>query len=196
MEGAETKWSFGMDPNFEWRTRNEKLEVVAYWWREQRGLCCICHHKMKPYSRQHSTDQENATIEHIIPRRGNGPNNVGNVRLAHARCNHALGALWEMNKNRIKRGLEPLSEKWAVNSALGNQRARERMRKEAKDESERKNPGVSWCAANALHLPRGATLLPEVTRRLAGEPTNRAPKPKMTATETARWLAERGVRGA
>lgn len=187
-----TKSDLGHD--FEWHTRDEKLMVVAYWWAEQRGCCCICHHLMKAYSRQHSSDPDNATIEHLIPRRDGGPNTVGNVRLAHGRCNHALGALYEKNRQRAIRGLPPLSEQWALNSARGNQLARKRLLKEAP--AKKKRIGVKHCAANTISLPRGATLLPELQKRLKIIVKARIPAPKMSAFETAKWLKERGVRGA
>lgn len=83
-----------MDPNFEWTTREEKLLVIDYWWEEQGKLCCICGEEMEPYKRQGTHNPKAATVEHLIPKRDNGPNTVGNIRLAHAFCNHTLGALW------------------------------------------------------------------------------------------------------
>lgn len=110
--------------NFKWTTRAEKLQVADYWWKEQRRLCCLCGELMKPYSRQHTTDLDAATFEHLIPKRENGPDIVGNVRLAHAICNNALGAHWERNRQRAERGLPLISEKEAVHNAAGNRRAR------------------------------------------------------------------------
>ncbi len=108
-----------MNPDFEWTTKAEKMKVVAYWWKEQSGKCCICGHAMLPYTNADFYQPNAATVEHLIPKRENGPNTVGNVRLAHGRCNHALGALWEQNRQRVKQGLHPMSAKWAINSAAG-----------------------------------------------------------------------------
>lgn len=170
-----------MDMNFEWHTRAEKLLVVAYWWKEQKAKCCICQCPMLPYLREHTSDPNRATVEHLIPRRDSGPNTAGNVRLAHARCNHALGALWGINKQREKYGKAPLSQEWALKhggrlkpggskprpnrppmSALQLMTAEENDRR-MRDYLENKTPkqGVSWNAGNALSLPRGATLMPE-----------------------------------
>lgn len=164
-----------MDMNFHWTTRAEKLLVVAYWWKEQKGLCCLCFRPMDPYLRQGTKNPNRATVEHLIPRRENGPDTAGNVRLAHAGCNHALGALWEMNKHRAIKGMAPLTEKWALNTATGNQRAASlsKIQSMTAEENEyrmreyemRKERGVKWCAANALSLPRGATLHAKFKRR-------------------------------
>jgi hypothetical protein len=118
---------------------------------------------MKPYSRQHTTDQEAATIEHLVPRRDGGVNTAGNVRLAHGRCNHALGALYEQNRQRARLGKAPISEMEAINSAAGRQRAKERdrIRMQASKEASRV-PGATMASMIAhgepISLPRGATL--------------------------------------
>lgn len=100
--------------DFEWHSYTEKLRVVAYWWEKQKRKCCICDLIMLPYQREHTKNPSRATIEHVIPKRDGGPNTAGNVRLAHARCNHALGALWGINKVRAQRGQPPLSTAWAL----------------------------------------------------------------------------------
>jgi hypothetical protein len=198
-----------MDPNFEWHTRDEKLLVVDYWWKEQRGLCFLCGELMKPFKRQHSTDPDAATVEHVIPRRENGPNTAGNVRLAHASCNNVLGALWEQNRHRAIMGLPPISEKQALASAAGNRRAKAKPQPQmtpleqarshvdkALDKVERKAKGVKWCAQNAVSLPRGATLLPGYHGLISGKITVTKKATKMTPIEVARWLAQQGIRGA
>lgn len=152
-----------MSPDFEWHTRDEKLQVVAYWWEQQGGRCCLCHHIMKPYSRQHTTDQEAATIEHLIPRRDGGRNVVGNVRLAHGRCNHALGALYEQNRQRAKLGKPQISAKEAITNAAGRERTKERDRLRKEAETRNRVPGATMAAMIAngepISLPRGATLV-------------------------------------
>lgn len=161
-----------MEMDFAWHTRDEKLLVVKFWWEKQERKCCICGEEMMPYHRDGTRDPMRATLEHLIPKRENGPNTVANVRLAHAACNHALGALWEQNRQRKASGLPPIPDQWAINSAWGNAKARvareqmtplERARlhvSQAIDNVERKARGVKWCAENAVSLPRGATLLP------------------------------------
>lgn len=185
-----------MDMDFEWHTREEKLLVVDYWWTEQKGLCCLCGNLMKPYKRQHSTDPDAATIEHLIPRRENGPNTAGNVRLAHGLCNHALGALWEQNRHRQRIGLPPISEKHALASAAGNHRAKAKPQPHMSKEEikARKERGVAY-RAMALSLPRGATLTPEY-EKLAGKHIHTKRAFRMTARETAQWLADQGIKGA
>jgi hypothetical protein len=163
-----------MDMNFKWTTRNEKLLVVAYWWEQQKGLCCLCGDLMKPYKRQDTPDPDAATVEHVIPKRDNGPDIAGNVRLAHAICNHTLGAHWGRNQHRAKLGLPPISEKEALHTAMGNRRARV-----AQTERDAK-------AAND----------PRVQEVLKAFPGTVVKARRMTAIETARWLALQGIRGA
>jgi len=58
----------------------------------------------------------------------------------------------------------------------------------------RKERGAAYRAL-ALSLPRGATLTPEY-QALAGKHIHTKKAFRMTAQETARWLAERGIKGA
>lgn len=181
-----------MDMNFKWHTRAEKLLVVAYWWEAQKGKCCICGGQMEPYTRDKTSSRLAATIEHLIPRRDNGPNTAGNVRLAHATCNHALGALFSINQEREKRSLPPLNEQWALANKKGPIR-----------------PKALHRQPYGLSLPRGATLMPEyldkivaagpdaktrMNAKAASDQVKRARK--MTPNETAQWLAGLGIRGA
>lgn len=92
-----------MDPNFTWTTRAEKLRVIAYWWEKQDKKCCICGQMMQPYGEMGYYRPNAATVEHLIPRRENGPNTAGNVRLAHAKCNHEAGAAWEQKRQAARR---------------------------------------------------------------------------------------------
>jgi hypothetical protein len=196
-----------MEMDFAWHTRTEKLAVVDFWWRVQQGECCICQREMLPYHRDHTTNPMRASIEHLKPRREGGANTVGNVRLAHAHCNNALGGLWSINQVRKNSGLEPLSKEWALATGARkppNTRDRRRARRSApsveliaetiKQDAKLRTPkiGVSWCAANTISLPRGVTLLPGFT-----DPSKRAPVArKMDAVETARWLMQQGIRGS
>jgi hypothetical protein len=204
-----------MDMNFHWTTRSEKLQVVAYWWEEQKGKCCICFKPMEPYKRQNTPHPQAATIEHLIPRRENGPNTVGNVRLAHAWCNHALGGLWMQNQHRALKGLPPLTQEQALGGEMQRKSALSRPTKRSirfhKDdvfapESPYYNLWVAWKAEREakelrkfyqerVSLPRGATLTPEY-QQLIGRHITQKKAFRMTATETAQWLAKQGVRGA
>jgi hypothetical protein len=178
-----------MDMNFKWHTRAEKLLVADYWWNEQRGLCCLCGDLMKPYSRQHTTDPDAATFEHLIPKRDSGPDTVGNVRLAHATCNNALGAHWERNRQRALAGLPLIPENNALRTAIG-------IRRKRLDQSDQPPAAQSFVPLDKrlVSLPRGATLLPTYKGHMGNVP--RAPKQKTTAIETARWLTQQGIRGA
>jgi len=183
-----------MDSNFKWTTRAEKLLVIEYWWKEQAGLCCICGQDMEPYKRQNGNHNPlSATIEHLIPKRDNGPNTVGNVRLAHAKCNHVLGGLWSINQDRTKHGLPLLNEKWALES-LARKRKNGWKRRPAYRAPEPKEPKPI----------RGTLAHAVMTGEVSEDLMYRRPNPmdiklkpaarKMTAIETARWLAQQGIR--
>jgi hypothetical protein len=198
-----------MDMDFKWTTRAEKLLVIDYWWREQRGCCCLCADLMLPYRRQHTKTGMAATVEHLKPKRDGGPDTAGNVRLAHMVCNNALGALWEQNKQRAARGLPPITDDWAIENAKGRKKHHVPLPPFRDDavhtkesafyskwiEWKKAKVGVTWNAGNAVSLPRGATLLPEYQDRVGKYLNNRVAR-KMNPIETARWLAEQGVRGA
>lgn len=185
-----------MNPDFKWTTRAEKLEVVRYWWREQRGICWICKDReqpMEPYT-QVVTSPWAASIEHLIPKRENGPDTVGNVRLAHRWCNNVLGALWQANKDRTEKGLDPLSVKWALATTRGNLSATHNNKNRAKIAAEgpaRKARGEQWRRLNAelrAPLPRGATLPKEPSMVPAYAHSAYKPPRKLTGLELARLL--------
>lgn len=168
-----------MDMDFKWTSRDEKLEVVRYWWRAQRAICHLCNdpeNPMEPYS-QVTRSPWGASIEHLIPKRENGPDTAGNVRLAHRWCNNVLGALWQINQDRAAHGLDPISKKWALSS--GRRHAHHPMdivRAYTKSVEHRDERGDLWRQVNAKYpkaaegtlaqmiergevsLPRGATL--------------------------------------
>lgn len=177
-----------MDPNFKWRSLTEKRLVVAYWWEMQEGKCCICHEMMEPYHRDAGKNPNAASIEHLVPKRENGPDTVGNVRLAHRSCNNRLGALWSENEHRklVEAGLvQPKRSKRRRAAYVFDPR-------HAQQPATRK-PFVAL-DKKLVSLPRGATLLPTYKGHVGN--VKRIAKPKMTAVEAARWLAERGVRGS
>lgn len=179
--------------DFEWHTRDEKLLVVAYWWEQQQKLCCICGEEMEPYKRQSSHNPRAATVEHLIPKRDNGPNTVGNVRLAHALCNHKLGGIWSQNEHR------KLVEAGVIKPRGSKLRPRARRRAAYVFDPRHVQPPATGQPFVALDkklvsLPRGATLLPTYKGHMGN--VTLIKKMKMTAVETARWLAEQGVRGS
>lgn len=202
-----------MSPDFEWRTRDEKMLVVAYWWEMQDKICCICDEEMLPYVREKTKDTHRATIEHLKAKRDGGSNTVGNVRLAHARCNHALGGLWSVNKEREKYGQPPLTAEWALKSGarLQSNKWKKRSRRAemstlqrmtAEENDRRLRAYFAETKPNKGTLAH-AVMTDEVSPDLMYiRPSpmdvrrNRIAKPKMTAIETARWLAQQGVRGA
>jgi len=204
-----------MDMEFEWMTREEKLRVVAYWWDQQGGKCCICGSEMEPYHRDAGRNPNAASIEHLVPRRENGPNKAGNVRLAHRSCNNEEGALWAENNHRASLGFPPIGKYdmrhrrkvktikkaemppvFTKQSWYPKESAYYNLWMKWKDEqAAKKARGVAWCALNALSLPRGATLLPEYKDTVEKQLKSRVAR-RMTAEETARWLAEKGIRGA
>lgn len=197
-----------MDPNLSWTTREEKLEVVRYWWRTQRGICWICKDReqpMEPYSHAGISPWA-ASIEHLIPKRDNGPDTVGNVRLAHRWCNNVLGALWQINQDRARLGLGPISEERALSSRRGHLNEPIDAVKSHLKYGDRTERGEIWRQTNAkypkatkgtLHravesgtvsLPRGATLPQEPVTVPAYEHSAYHPPRKLTGLELARLL--------
>lgn len=196
-----------MNHDFRWTTREEKLQVVRYWWREQRGICHLCKDRenpMEPYS-QAGVSPWAASIEHLIPKRENGPDTVGNIRLAHRVCNNVLGALWQINKDRMDRGLAPLSTDWALSNKIAQLRPHVDPLRDAEAADLRAERGAIWRQVNAIYpnakrgtlayaietgqvaLPRGATL-PDGAACLHCHSTYRPP-PKLTGIELARLIA-------
>lgn len=174
-----------MDPNFEYRTRDEKLQVVAYWWKEQSRLCCICGTIMLRYHRDASREPLRATIEHLIPKRDDGPNTVRNVRLAHAICNYALGSLWQINRDREAQGYPLFSEQ----EALANARERIRARqlgtpREAPAPAARKNLPIYPCSP----WPRNRGRISYSTDPNVPTRSNRIAKPKYGYAQTQAFL--------
>ena len=206
-----------MDHDFQWTTREEKMEVVRYWWRQQRAVCCICKDEaelMEPYGSPSSPWV--ASIEHLVPKRDNGPDTVGNVRLAHRWCNNVMGALWQINKDREKMGLEPLSAEWA----LSGRRAQARLpidvtRAFLKNPEHRGTRGAMWKRLNAKYpkaargtlyraiesgelrlrsRPRGATLPKEPTLPDVYEHSKASKPRKLTGLELAQFLRENALK--
>lgn len=94
-----------MNYDSHWVSAADKRNVIDFWWDAQEGLCCICRHPMvypkpvigrKPKFFQRQPDE--ATIEHVVPKRAGGKNRVGDVRLAHRQCNSEDGGRWEKQR--------------------------------------------------------------------------------------------------
>lgn len=166
-----------MEMDFEWHTRAEKLQVVAYWWEQQEGCCCICSKPMEPYHRDAGRNPNAASIEHLIPRRENGPNTAGNVRLAHRSCNNRLGGEWaeEQHRRLVEAGLAPRPKL-----------KRKRPAYVFDPGFQKPATGQPFVALDKklVSLPRGATLLPTYKGRMGNVPRLR--KVRATAEETAR----------
>lgn len=194
-----------MDMAFRWTTRAERLLVADYWWDEQKAVCCLCGDPellMDPYYRQNPANPFAATLEHLIPKRDDGPDTVGNVRLAHKMCNQALGALWSTNEARAERNLEPLSIEWALARARAQYAGMIALRtsvsvlghietvhptaiaidlshRTPKGDRKIKSPVVRYSMEHKGDgRPRGATLPGYVEPVDAGPPTRRAPRIK------------------
>ena len=198
-----------MDMDFVWTTRAEKLLVVAYWWEQQNGCCCICSEKMEPYHRDAGRNPNAASIEHLIPRRENGPNTAGNVRLAHRSCNNRLGAEWAVDQHQrlIEAGLAPKPKRkrnrptydplplFTKESYFPREsRYYEAWMKWLDEQPASDGQSFVPLDKKLVSLPRGATLLPTYKGHMGNVPRLR--KVRATAVETARWLAEQGVKGA
>lgn len=64
------------------RSQRKKIRSLLF---KQNPLCFHCGLKM---SLRHSNNRENlATLEHIIPRRDGGDDEMDNLALVHKRCN-------------------------------------------------------------------------------------------------------------
>jgi hypothetical protein len=176
-----------MDMNFEWHTRTEKLIVVEYWWREQKGLCCICNGLMEPYHRDAGTNPNAASVEHLVPKRDNGPDAVWNVRLAHRSCNNRAGGQWayEEHCRLVAEGL------------VRPKRRKSKRPAYVYDDRNAQDPATgqpfTGLDKRLVSLPRGATLMPFYKGRADYQPPVAK---KMTAAETAAWLRKQGVRGS
>lgn len=201
-----------MDHGFTWKTRDEKLQVVRYWWREQRGICFICNdpeQPMEPYS-QSAISPWAASIEHVIPKRENGPDTVGNVRLAHRWCNNVLGALWQMNQERARHGLAPLSAEWAlsqkriklgypidpVHAAMKDPALKSERWRKVNAKYPKAVKGTLWGAIESgqVGLPRGATLPQEPTLAAVYVLHSKDARPrKLTGLELARFLRDLAI---
>jgi len=60
------------------------------------GKCLICNGPL----RFDSHTGIGATVEHIVPRRGGGTNDLLNLGLAHPACNYEKGVHWDEPKRR------------------------------------------------------------------------------------------------
>lgn len=88
------------------------------------GKCLICNASLR-FDAAHATG---VTIEHIIPRRMGGSDDLMNLGLTHARCNFEKGSHWDEPKRRRGR----LKEYEAiVTSLLTRRRARWRHPEDA-----------------------------------------------------------------
>lgn len=68
-----------------WGDKRDRLRRVL--WSTQGGVCGLCGVTMLPFKSCDSLDGDGATIDHVIPRSKGGPDRLGNMLVAHARCN-------------------------------------------------------------------------------------------------------------
>jgi 5-methylcytosine-specific restriction endonuclease McrA len=66
------------------------------------GRCLICNAPLRFDARSGG----GVTVEHIVPRRSGGSNELLNLALAHARCNYEKGTRWDELKRRRGRQQE------------------------------------------------------------------------------------------
>jgi 5-methylcytosine-specific restriction endonuclease McrA len=66
------------------------------------GRCLICNAPLRFDAR----DGGGATIEHIVPRRNGGTDDLLNLGLAHAQCNYEKGTHWDEPHSRRGRQKE------------------------------------------------------------------------------------------
>lgn len=66
------------------------------------GKCLICNGPLRFDARSGG----GATVEHIVPRREGGTNDLLNLGLAHPRCNYEKGVRWDEPKRRRGRQKE------------------------------------------------------------------------------------------
>jgi len=79
-----------MKPRYEIAGRGVNASEARQFVRERDGdSCWICHAPVPAVRLRNDPDA--ATLDHVIERAAGGTGDVGNLRLAHARCNHARG---------------------------------------------------------------------------------------------------------
>jgi 5-methylcytosine-specific restriction endonuclease McrA len=66
------------------------------------GKCLICGGPL----RFDAATGGGVTVEHIVPRKGGGSNDLLNLALTHAACNYEKGVNWDEPKRRRGRGKE------------------------------------------------------------------------------------------
>jgi 5-methylcytosine-specific restriction endonuclease McrA len=66
------------------------------------GKCLICNGPL----RFDAATGGGVTIEHIVPRKAGGTNDLLNLALTHAACNYEKGIHWDEPKRRRGRGKE------------------------------------------------------------------------------------------
>lgn len=57
-------------------------------WDRQQGCCWICGGRLMATE---DRGADSATLDHVIPRAAGGGGHIGNLRLAHRRCNEERG---------------------------------------------------------------------------------------------------------
>lgn len=64
--------------------------------------CGICAGKLDRY--ENTASAEAVTVDHVIPISHGGRSEMGNLRLAHRRCNQGRGDAWDPESDRIEGG--------------------------------------------------------------------------------------------
>ncbi len=71
------------------RTRRNSLQRERLW-HLQGGRCAYCGRPTRLHARE--TDEDCATVEHVVPASRGGPQRAGNIVLACRKCNHGRGS--------------------------------------------------------------------------------------------------------
>jgi 5-methylcytosine-specific restriction endonuclease McrA len=72
------------------------------------GKCIFCNKKL--CVSKHGVPDGNVTIEHILPRSRGGTDDLGNLALACANCNHEKGIRHDVNKANKQRAFEVIEK--------------------------------------------------------------------------------------
>lgn len=157
---------------------------------EEGGRCRYCKIEVRRNFNSREYSDDDATKDHIIPRRKNGTNDRANLALACRKCNHAKG-----DRDLVDFLLDPrsLSER-RVQTARALRSKRRNIRViSVSDEMRERDRLLRGTMAHAI---ASGEVTEDMTYRKAPHdiPLNPVPsmkpKHKMSALETARWLRE------
>lgn len=80
--------SYRTDQKEAWYCLEEKERVVSILRDYQENRCYLCGEPMAPRSEMFAHDSIMPSLDHVLPKCRGGTNRLGNVALAHKRCNN------------------------------------------------------------------------------------------------------------